>query len=96
MTKLNSNEKLLYGLLVSLQHQTGLIYAKNDFLAVSLGLSEDTIKRSLKTLKTLNMIKITSSNRYRTIEIVKPERPSVKVVNDPKADEIIMRLFNRN
>jgi len=95
MKKLNSNEKLLYGLLVSLQHQTGQIYAKNDFLAESLGLSQDTIKRCLKTLKTYNMIKITSSNRYRTIEIVKPERPSVKVVHDPKWDEVIMRIFNK-
>lgn len=96
MTEINSNDKLLYGLLIALAHKSGEIYAKNDFLAEALGVSQEIVKRSLKRLKDTKLIEIANSNRYRVIKIVRPERKTVEIVPDKKIDDIIMRLYNRN
>lgn len=96
MTEINSNDKLLYGLLIALAHKTGEIYAKNDFLGDALGLSQEIVKRSLKRLKDTKLIEIENSNRYRIIKIVRPERKSIEVVPDKQIDDIIMRLYNKN
>ena len=95
MTEINATDKLLYGLLVALAHKTGQIYAKNDYLAEALGLSQEKVKRSLKRLKDTKMIEIQNSNRYRIIKIVRSDIRTYEVVPDEQLDDIIMRIYNK-
>ena len=70
MTKLSSNDKLLYGILNSLSAKSGVITAKNDFLAETVGLSIHQVKRSLKVLNDIGLIEVINPNRYREIKLI--------------------------
>lgn len=70
MTKLSSNDKLLYGILNSLGAKSGVITAKNDFLAETVGLSIHQVKRSLKVLNDIGLIEVINPNRYREIKLI--------------------------
>ncbi len=84
MTKLTSNDKLLYGILNSLSAKSGVITAKNDFLAETVGLSIHQVKRSLKVLNDIGLIEVINPNRYREIKLI----PLSIYFADVIADEI--------
>ncbi len=71
MKELTASEKLILGLLNVLTIRTGKTNASNSYISEMLGLSLDTVKRALKTLKEYNFIEIENSNRYRNIELLK-------------------------
>lgn len=71
MKELTASEKLILGLLNVLTIRTGKTNASNNYISEMLGLSLDTVKRALKTLKEYNFIEIENSNRYRNIELLK-------------------------
>lgn len=103
MKKLTATEKLLYSILITLSKDFKKpVYASNHFLGLTLDCSEETIKRGLKTLKTLKLIETTNKNKYRVIEVLPPVNYEVftEPVKKPdkiseEVEEVLERLFNR-
>lgn len=92
MKELTSNDKLVYGLINSLTHKTDYTVVKNDFIGDTLGITHNTVKSSLKRLKSNELITITNSNRYRKI-IIKPLKAFKKVLIDKKTDEMLDSIY---
>ena len=98
MTTLSPADKLVYGLLITLGSKSEYIWAKNDFIAETLGLSLYQVKNSLKRLLDNNYIKIVNSNRYRQIVvnqvipvIEKPDNES----NSANIDILLEKIYNK-
>lgn len=97
MKELTSNDKLIYGLINSLTSKTDYTVVKNDFIADTLGISHNTVKSSLKRLKSNELITITNSNRHRQIEI-KPKQAEIDLWDfeiDAKTNEILDRIYKK-
>lgn len=93
MVDLSSTDKIVYGLLITLGSKSDYIYAKNDFMAETLGISLYQLKKSLNTLKTKKLIRIANPNRYREIEILPIQ--TVKPVKDREINSETEELLNR-
>ena len=65
--KLNSTDKLVMGLIMSLTSKRNECTASNGFLAHQLQVSKRTITKSLTILKKNNLISIKSENYQRKI-----------------------------
>ncbi len=65
--KLNSTDKLVMGLIMSLTSKRDECTASNGFLAEQLQVSKRTITKSLTILKNNNLISITCENYQRKI-----------------------------
>ena len=86
MKDLTSNDKLIYGLINSFTQKNGKTTVKNDFIADTLDISHNTVKSSLKRLKSNELITITNSNRYRIIKI-KALKPKINYIRIEIDDE---------
>ena len=97
MTKLTSNDKLIYGLINSLCQKNDKTTVKNDFIADTLGITLTTVKSSLKRLKSNELITITNNNRHRQIKIKlkKPEIDFCDFEIDPKTKEVLTRIYEK-
>lgn len=96
MTKLTSNDKLIYGLINSLCQKNDKTTVKNDFIADTLGISHNTVKSSLNRLKNNDLIMISNNNRYRIIKIkaVKPEITFLRIEIDEETNDLLERIYN--
>lgn len=71
MKELKLSSRVIYSFLSYLSVVNETISVTNGFIAKKLGLSIDTVKRSLLELRQKELIQVTNSNRFRTIEVVK-------------------------
>jgi len=69
--KLNSTDKLVYGLIGTLSNQKGYCYATNDYIARQLNLSKRTITDTIKKLRIANYIRVENINYQRIIYLVR-------------------------
>jgi len=65
--KLNSTDKLVMGMIVSLSIKKGMCKASNGYLSKQLELSKRTITKSLSILKDNNLIRIEKEKNQRVI-----------------------------
>lgn len=65
--KINSTEKLVYGVITSLAKQKGYCWGSNEYLAKKLNLSKRTITKSISDLKKANLIRVENVNYERKI-----------------------------
>lgn len=65
--KLNSTEKLLMGIIYSLNYNDNVCFASNDYLSKRLKVSKRTITSAISKLKRENLIEIKVLNQQRTI-----------------------------
>lgn len=65
--KLNSTEKLLMGIIYSLNYDNNVCFASNDYLSKRLKVSKRTITSAISKLKSENLIKIKVLNQQRII-----------------------------
>lgn len=72
-TRLNSTDKLVYGLIGVLSNQKGYCYATNEYIAKQLNLSKRTITDDIKKLKKANYIRVENINYQRIIYLSKIE-----------------------
>ena len=68
--KINSTDKLVYGVIKALANNLGYCYASNDYIAQKVNLSKRTITNSIKNLKQANYIRVEIINYQRNIYIV--------------------------
>ena len=68
--KINSTDKLVYGVIKALASNKGYCYASNDYIAQKVNLSKRTITNSIKNLKQANYIRVEIINYQRNIYIV--------------------------
>jgi DNA-binding MarR family transcriptional regulator len=66
-TRLNSTDKLVYGLIGVLSNQKGYCYATNDYVAKQLNLKPRTITDSISKLKKSGYIRTENTNHQRHI-----------------------------
>lgn len=69
--KLNSTEKLLMGIIYSLNYDNNVCFASNDYLSKKLKVSKRTITSAISKLKRENLIEIKVLNQQRTIYLNK-------------------------
>lgn len=67
--KLNSTDKLVYGVIKALSNDKGYCFATNDYIGKRVNHSKSTISNTISKLKTLNYIKIETVNYQRRIYI---------------------------
>lgn len=65
--KLNSTEKLLMGIIYSLNYDNNVCFASNDYLSKRLKVSKRTITSAISKLKRENLIEIKVLNQQRII-----------------------------
>lgn len=65
--KLNSTEKLLMGIIYSLNYNENVCFASNEYLSKRLKVSKRTITSAIAKLKRENLIEIKVLNQQRTI-----------------------------
>lgn len=65
--KLNSTDKLVMGLVVSLTYKSNVCTANNEYLSTQLQVSKRTITKSLTKLKNKKLISIKNVNYQREI-----------------------------
>ena len=65
--RLNSTDKLVFGIIYSLSLKDGVCYAKNDYFSGQLNISTRTISSTISKLRKYNLIKIKFDNHLRKI-----------------------------
>lgn len=65
--KLNSTEKLLMGIIYSLNYDNNVCFASNNYLSKRLKVSKRTITSAISKLKREKLIEIKVLNQQRTI-----------------------------
>lgn len=69
--KLNSTEKLLMGIIYSLNYNDNVCFASNEYLSKRLKVSKRTITSAISRLKRENLIEIKVINQQRIIYLNK-------------------------
>ncbi len=67
--KLNSTDKVVYGLVKALSNDKGYCFATNDYIGKRLNLSKSTISNTISKLKKLDYIKAKTVDYQRRIII---------------------------
>lgn len=67
--RLNSTDKIIYGLIKSLSNNKGYCFATNNYIGKRANLSKSTISNTISKLKKYNYIKIKTINYQRRIYI---------------------------
>lgn len=65
--KINSTDKLVYGVILALSNHKGYCYASNDYIAKRVSLSKRTITKAISDLKKANYIKVETVDYQRRI-----------------------------
>lgn len=65
--KLNSTDKIVYGLIKSLSNSKGYCFATNDYIGKRTNLSKSTISNTIRKLKKCNYIKTETIDYQRRI-----------------------------
>ncbi len=65
--KINSTDKLVYGVIKALTNNKGYCYASNDYISKKVNLSKRTITKSIGNLKQANYIRVETTNYQRNI-----------------------------
>lgn len=65
--KINSTDKLVYGIIKALANNKGYCYASNDYISKKVNLSKRTITKSIGNLKRANYIRVETINYQRNI-----------------------------
>lgn len=68
--KINSTDKLVYGVILALSNNKGYCYASNDYIAKRVSLSKRTITKTISDLKKANYIKIETVDYQRRIYLI--------------------------
>ena len=71
--KINSTEKLVYGVILSLANNKGYCYASNDYISDKVNLSKRTITNAISELKRANYIRVENVNFERHIYPIQTE-----------------------
>ena len=69
-TKLNSTDKLVYGLIKALCNNKGYCYVINDYIGKRANLSKSTISNTISKLKKYNYIKTETVDYQRRIYLI--------------------------
>ncbi len=67
--KLNSTDKLVFGIIKALTNNVGYCYATNDYIGKKSNLSKSTISNTISKLKRYNYIKTETIDYQRRIFI---------------------------
>lgn len=67
--KLNSTDKIVYGIIRSLSNNKGYCFATNDYIGKKSNLSKSTISNTISKLKKYNYIKTETIDYQRRIYI---------------------------
>lgn len=65
--KINSTDKLVYGVIKALTNNKGYYYASNDYISKKVNLSKRTISKSISYLRKANYIRVETINYQRNI-----------------------------
>jgi len=65
--KINSTEKLVYGVITSLANNKGYCYASNEYIANKINLSKRSISKAISDLKKANYIRVENDEYQRKI-----------------------------
>ncbi len=65
--KINSTEKLVYGVITSLANNKGYCYASNEYIAKKVNLSKRSISKAISDLKKANYIRFETDDYQRKI-----------------------------
>ncbi len=65
--KINSTDKLVYGVIKALTNNKGYCYASNDYISKKVNLSKRTISKSISYLRKANYIRVETINYQRNI-----------------------------
>lgn len=65
--KINSTDKLVYGVIKALTNNKGYCYASNDYISKKVNLSKRTISKSISNLRKANYIRVETINYQRNI-----------------------------
>jgi len=68
--KLNSTDKIVYGLIKSLSNSTGYCFATNDYIGKRTNLCKSTISNTIRKLKKCNYIKTETVDYQRRIYLI--------------------------
>lgn len=71
--KINSTDKLVYGVIKALASNKGYCYASNDYISKRVNLSKRTITKSIGNLRKENYIRVETINYQRNIYLTNNE-----------------------
>ena len=71
--KINSTDKLVYGVIKALTNNKGYCYASNDYISKKVNLSKRTITKSIGNLRKANYIRVETINYQRNIYLTNNE-----------------------
>ena len=71
--KINSTDKLVYGVIKALTNNKGYCYASNDYISKKVNLSKRTVTKSIGNLRKENYIRVGTINYQRNIYLTNNE-----------------------